>query len=176
MTPEQRKLVEDNMRLVHVVLRDRFGPLPGDYDDWVQIGMIGLCKAAMHFDPEKGKFSTLAVAAIQNEIRQRLRFDRQLRRGGGYRTLSLENPTANEDFTLEEIVPDPSQNVENAVIARGKLKRFLELADNRQTLLKAATGEIRQEDAAEMLGISQSFVSKLICKIRHIMQEEDESW
>lgn len=68
LTDEQRKLVEDNINLVHYVvsrspLRDEY-----EYDDLVQIGCIGLMYAAIDYDPARGAFSTFAVPGIRYQL------------------------------------------------------------------------------------------------------------
>ena len=70
MTPEQHKIVEENMGLVGKVIKDKVHGLgqPGtsSYDDLFQTGCIGLCKAAM--TDKGGCFSTYAYRLIWNEI------------------------------------------------------------------------------------------------------------
>lgn len=64
--PENRQyLVINNMRLVHYIIKKYVKPAPGDYDDFVQVGMMGLIKAAIGWDETKGnKFSTYATRMI----------------------------------------------------------------------------------------------------------------
>ncbi len=69
MTSAQDKLVTDNMGLVNMVVR-RFVGQGTDYEDLMQIGSIGLIKAAKRFDESKNlKFSTYAVAKILGELK-----------------------------------------------------------------------------------------------------------
>lgn len=64
---ERDQLIVDNIPLVYYTLHKHFPRWAFD-EDMQQIGMIGLCKAADNYDPEKGKFSTVAVVYIRNEI------------------------------------------------------------------------------------------------------------
>ena len=70
MTPEQQRIVEENMGLVGKVIKDKVHGLgqPGTpaYEDLFQTGCIGLCKAAM--TDKGGCFSTYAYRLIWNEI------------------------------------------------------------------------------------------------------------
>ena len=70
MTPEQQKIVEANMGLVGKVIKEKVRRLgqPGtpSYEDLVQTGCVGLCKAAM--TDKGGCFSTYAYRLIWNEI------------------------------------------------------------------------------------------------------------
>ena len=64
---ERDQLIVDNLQLVYYTLHKHFPRWAFD-EDMQQVGMIGLCKAADNYDPEKGKFSTMAVVYIRNEI------------------------------------------------------------------------------------------------------------
>ena len=68
LTPEQQRLVEENMGLVGKVIKDKVHLAAGifTYEDLYQIGCIGLCKAAA--TDKGGCFSTYAYRLIWNEI------------------------------------------------------------------------------------------------------------
>ena len=70
LTPEQMRIVEENMGLVGKVIKDKVHGLgqagTPEYDDLFQIGCIGLCKAAA--TDKGGCFSTYAYRLIWNEI------------------------------------------------------------------------------------------------------------
>lgn len=69
ISTEADKLVEENMGLVHMVVR-RYVGHGTDYEDLFQIGALGLVKAAKNFKPEKNlKFSTYAVSKITGELK-----------------------------------------------------------------------------------------------------------
>lgn len=72
LTDRQQQLVEENMGLVHAVLkRCVSGPHSlgvYSYDDLFQIGCIGLCKAAAEYTPGRAAFSTYAFILIRNEV------------------------------------------------------------------------------------------------------------
>lgn len=71
--PEDRKsLVEDNLKLVHNVIHKQLKiPKGADYEDYFQVGCLGLVKAAMYFKPELGySFSTYAVPMILGEMKR----------------------------------------------------------------------------------------------------------
>lgn len=66
---EQRALVEANCGLVRHYVKRRHGAACPNFDDLVQVGMFGLMRAAIKYDPTRGtKFSTYAVAAIRRTI------------------------------------------------------------------------------------------------------------
>lgn len=68
MTPEQQALVENHVRLIHWAATKYRMP-EYEYDDRFQIAAIGLCKAAMTYDPEKcKKFSAYGALCMRNEL------------------------------------------------------------------------------------------------------------
>lgn len=72
------ELVEENLKLVHYVLK-RFRDRGAEYEDLYQYGCMGLLKAIDRFDPSYGaRFSTYAVPVIMGEIRRYLRDDGSL--------------------------------------------------------------------------------------------------
>jgi RNA polymerase sporulation-specific sigma factor len=66
------KLIEDNMNLVYFTIHKYYPSFYHD-EDLIQVGMVGLCKAAERFDESKNDFSTFAVSCIRNEIRMEFR-------------------------------------------------------------------------------------------------------
>lgn len=73
MTEEQKKLVEDNHKLIYAYLYQK----DLDEEEYYDLAAIGLCKAAKKFDPNKGyKFSTLAYKSMQNEILNGMRLEK----------------------------------------------------------------------------------------------------
>lgn len=69
MKPEQSRLAENNLGLVHACAK-RYAGRGEEYEDIFQAGCVGLVKAARSFAPEKGfAFSTYAVPVILGEIR-----------------------------------------------------------------------------------------------------------
>lgn len=67
MTPEQQKLVLDNDRIVYSTLK-RFNIPSYEYNDYKQEGLLALCRAAVNFNPEIGKFSTYAFRYVYNSL------------------------------------------------------------------------------------------------------------
>lgn len=125
LTAEQVKMVEDNMGLVHGVIRDRIhdpyrlGILK--MDDLVQIGYEGLCKAARSFKPGgKGQFSTYASRVIFNKLCDAINYTTVRNRR---ETLS-EQPFLEGKTAVEAIEPSQIGNVfvvlEKATAGAGK--------------------------------------------------------
>ena len=105
-TAAEQTLIEKNTGLVHSVAH-RFAYCGTEYEDLVQIGMIGLIKAIRNFDCEKGvMFSTYAVPMIIGEVRRHLRDNNALRvsrsiRDTAYRALQTRTKL------LEEMGQEP---------------------------------------------------------------------
>lgn len=90
MSDEQKKLVEDNTKLVHFVIKRNFPTYMGN-EDVIQEGMIGLCNAAIKYDETKCQFSTFATICILNAIRSWFKNDNKHNN-----VLSLDYPVTNE--------------------------------------------------------------------------------
>lgn len=74
MTKQQQQLVEDNINLVYYTIV-RYYPIHKGDEDIIQTGMIGLCRAAMDYNSEKGAFSTYAIRKIRSAIGYEFRKD-----------------------------------------------------------------------------------------------------
>lgn len=77
MTYEQEKMFEENKNMVYAAIKSyvKCAGMYGlnDYDDLVQIGNIGLCKAIISYNPKKAQFSTYAYKIIRNHLYNALR-------------------------------------------------------------------------------------------------------
>jgi RNA polymerase sigma factor (sigma-70 family) len=72
LNTEQKRLVEENLGLVHGVLK-RMG-LKKDYEDFFGIGCIGLCKAALCWETGRLPFSTYATHFVKHELINQLKY------------------------------------------------------------------------------------------------------
>ena len=63
----RQQLIEDNMKLVYWLIAKEFPSYIKD-EDIIQVGMVGLCKAANKWDESRGKFSGFAYFCIRNAI------------------------------------------------------------------------------------------------------------
>jgi len=96
---ELERLVRQNQRLVHHVLK-RFSDCGEPYEDLVQVGNIGLIKAARNFDADNGaRFSTYALTMIEGEIRHHLRDSTLLRQPRWMRSLGAQMAKAAAELT-----------------------------------------------------------------------------
>ena len=160
-------LIRHNLRLVAHIVK-KYYALPGDQEDLVSIGTIGLMKAVDTFDTtRKARFSTYASRCIENEIRMQFRRERK-----SGQTVSLqESLEADGDsaLTLADVIQD-GFCMEDSCERQEDVRRLRQLLDTlpareRQILLLryglAGQPPLTQLETAGLLGISRSYVSRL---------------
>ena len=168
---EQAKstLIEHNLRLVVYIAR-RFESTGINLEDLISIGTIGLIKAINTFRPEKNiKLATYASRCIENEILM------YLRKIASHRLdVSLDEPI-NTDWDGNELKLGDVLGTEPDAVSRpleddvdlGLLREALnQLPDKEKTIVRLRYGlgggrEKTQKEVADLLGISQSYISRL---------------
>lgn len=92
LTAEQRKLVEDNIKLAYwyVNTKIRVADSALEYEDWVQVCCVGLMRAAQRWVPERGKFSTYATQVMHTAVSHELRMQNTQSRNPVLQTISLD--------------------------------------------------------------------------------------
>ena len=155
----------------------------GDNDELISIGSIGLIKAIESFKPDKGtQLATYASRCIENEILMYLRRNSKLRM-----EVSIDEPL-NVDWdgnelllsdilgTDEDIIyRDLENEVERKLLrkALGKLSRRERMIIELRFGLNHPSGqEMTQKEVADLLGISQSYISRLEKKIIGRLKKE----
>lgn len=162
-------LIERNLRLVVYIAR-KFENTGINIEDLISIGTIGLIKAVNTFNPEKKiKLATYASRCIENEILMYLRrnnkirsevsFDEPLNIDWDGNELLLSDVLGTED---DIITKDLEANVDKKLL----LKALHQLSDREKQIMELRFGlgsgeEKTQKDVADMLGISQSYISRL---------------
>ena len=163
----REKLIRHNLRLVAHIVK-KYYALPGDQEDLVSIGTIGLMKAVDTFDStRRARFSTYASRCIENEIR--MQFRRERRTGT---TVSLQETLEADGesaLTLTDVLQD-NFCMEDRCEAQDDIRRVRQLletlpARERQILLLryglAGQPPLTQLEVAALLHISRSYVSRL---------------
>lgn len=168
-------LIEHNLRLV-VYIAKKFDNTGVGVEDLISIGTIGLIKAINTFNPvKKIKLATYASRCIENEILMYLRRNSKTRL-----EVSIDEPL-NVDWDGNELLLSDILGTDEDVIYRDMeteaehkvLNRAInKLSKREQTIVKlrfglnSADGEEKtQKEVADMLGISQSYISRLEKKI-----------
>lgn len=167
------ELIERNLRLV-VYIAKRFENTGIDMEDLISVGTIGLIKAVNSFDFTKQiKLATYASRCIENEILMHLRktvrqkaeisFDEPLNVDWEGNVLLLSDILGTDS---DIIYKDVESNAERDILAES----FERLSEREKKILKMRFGlygeeEKTQKEIAELLGISQSYISRLEKKI-----------
>lgn len=167
-------LIERNLRLVVYIAR-KFENTGVNIEDLISIGTIGLIKAINTFKPEKKiKLATYASRCIENEILM------YLRRNSKTRTeVSIDEPLnvdwEGNELLLSDILGTEAdviyRNIEDEVDRNLLRKALIKLSDREQKIINLRFGitnggnERTQKEVADMLGISQSYISRLEKKI-----------
>ncbi len=167
------ELVEHNLRLVVYIAR-RFQNTGVDLDDLISVGTIGLIKAVGSFSSEKNvKLATFASRCIENEILMHLR-----------RTVKLKNEVSfdeplnvdgdGNELVLADVMGTDSdavyKKIENGVESELLKEALSKLNVREKEIMEMRYGlnggeEKTQREVADMLGISQSYISRLEKKI-----------
>lgn len=143
-----------------------------DYDDLVSIARLGMLKAYNAYDVDAGvKFITYASTVIKNEI---LMYGRKLKRMGKGREVYLDSPLTvdnqGNELTYGDILESGHDRPEEIYSKREELQILRRLISNLQGREKAIIKGIyfenkTQEEIAEELNLSQSYISRLVEQI-----------
>ena len=174
-------LIERNLRLV-VYIAKKFENTGINVEDLISIGTIGLIKAINTFNPDKKiKLATYASRCIENEILMYLRRNNRIKT-----EVSIDEPL-NVDWDGNELLLSDILGSDQDVISRRMedeidkelLLKSLEILNQRERAivelrfgLKSGGREKTQKEVADLLGISQSYISRLEKKIMKRLQKE----
>ena len=176
----KQRLIEHNLRLVVFIAR-RFENTGVNLEDLISIGTIGLIKAVGTYRRDKNiKLATYASRCIENEILMYLRKNSQRRT-----EISIDEPL-NVDWDGNELLLSDILGTDNDIICRGIEEEVdRELLKKALTTLSAREREIMelrfglnkvksktQKEVADMLGISQSYISRLEKRIINRLRRE----
>ena len=174
----RQTLVERNLRLV-VYIAKKFENTGIGIEDLISIGTIGLMKAINTFNTDKNiKLATYASRCIENEILMYLRRSNKLKG-----EISIDEPLNQDGDGNELLLSDilgtdgdvTSRAIEDEVdkkLLRGSMQKLNKREKNIMELRFGFCGgdEKTQKEVADMLGISQSYISrlekKIICKMK----------
>lgn len=166
-------LITHNLRLV-VYIAKKFESTSASVEDLISIGTIGLIKAVNTFKPEKNiKLATYASRCIENEILMYLRKSSQLKN-----EISIDEPL-NVDWDGNELLLSDvlgsdvdviNADIEQEIECNMLLSAVSHLSDREREIMELrfglhGRGIHTQKEVADMLGISQSYISRLEKKI-----------
>ena len=167
------KLIEHNLRLV-VFLAKKYENTGVDLEDLVSIGSVGLIKGVNTYKPGKNiKLATYASRCIDNEILMFLRKNKR-RKGEISFEDNLSFDSEGNELHLEDILGTDSDIVTKGLEEETNKKLLYEeiekLNDRDKKIMIMRYGlynseEMTQKDVAELLGISQSYISRIEKKV-----------
>ncbi len=182
----RKKLVEHNLRLV-VYIAKKFDNTGIGVEDLISIGTIGLIKAIQTFNPGKNiKLATYASRCIENEILMFLRRNNKTKL-----EVSIDEPL-NVDWDGNELLlsdilgtdeDEIYQHLEDEVDRELLGRALARLTTRERTIIQLRFGintkdgvERTQKEVADLLGISQSYISRLEKKIMKRLRKDIMRW
>lgn len=180
------KLIEHNLRLV-VYIAKKFENSGIELEDLVSIGAIGLIKAVKTYSIDKNiKLATYASRCIENEILMQLRKNTRIKN-----EVSLDEPLSSDGEGNELLLADiisideesVSKNIEVSAEKQILLNVISKLDSREQMIMYLRFGlngneEKTQKEVADLMGISQSYISriekKILSKLRKKLEKTAE--
>lgn len=176
----REKLIEHNLRLV-VYIAKKFESSNVDIDDLISVGTIGLIKAVNSFDGSKQiKLATYASRCIENEILMHLRkvvrtksemsLDEPLNVDWEGNVLLLSDVLGTDnDVTCKDVENDEEKDI--------LIKTFKRLPPRERQIVRLRFGLLgaqkkTQKEIADLMGISQSYISRLEKKVMKKLKKE----
>jgi RNA polymerase sporulation-specific sigma factor len=163
-------LVERNLRLVAHIVK-KYVNTGREIDDLISIGTIGLIKAIITFDEDKGtRLATYAARCIENEILMTIRASKKMKT-----EVSLHDPIGvdkeGNEISLIDILGSDSDIILDEVELKIQIKKLYQRMETSLKKRERLVLELRygllsgisktQREIADMLGISRSYVSRI---------------
>lgn len=181
-TYSRHLLIEHNLRLV-VYIAKKFENTGAGLEDLISIGTIGLIKAVNTFKADKNiKLATYASRCIENEILM------YIRKCSGRHDISIDEPLSvdwdGNELLLSDVLGSDEDDVSRGIEAieeKKTIRDAIEQLDEReQVIINLRYGlnggrELTQKEVADMMGISQSYISRLEKKILARLGEDLKS-
>lgn len=165
----REKLIVHNLRLV-VYIAKKFESSGVSIDDLISIGTIGLIKAVNTFSPEKNiKLATYASRCIENEILMHLR-----KIASQKMVVSLDEPLNTDwdgnELMLADVLGSEGDEISREIEENDEKRILLQVIDSlpkrEKRIIEMRFGlgdkeELTQKEVADIMGISQSYISRL---------------
>lgn len=166
-------LIERNLRLVAHVSK-KYATTNIDQDDLISIGTIGLIKGINSFDLSKNiRLATYVARCIENEILMFLRSTKKIK-AEVYLNEPIGKDKDDNEVTLLEVLENDDRSIEDEIDIKLKVKQLYQkmkevLKDRERDILELRFGlggkkPKTQNEIAEMMGISRSYVSRIETK------------
>lgn len=169
MNEEQRELVTENHNLIYSFLNLYNLPIEEYYD----LAAIGLCKAAIYFDPTKSKFSTFAYECMYTSVFKEIKRAKASKRIPESCLFYYQAEIGDEDGrAFEESMPS-LECVEDTVFLKSAILSFIDsLNEYEKDVLRLLSDGHTQTEIGRMLGCSQAHVSRAKIRIHNLLMQE----
>lgn len=162
-------LVEHNLRLVAHIVK-KYQGAEDEAEDLISIGTIGLIKAVVTFEENKGKLATYAAKCIENELLMHMRSKKKMSREVSYYEPIGTDKEGNEIHLLD-IIESDERDTFSRICLKADSKKAYDLLEHilpereRQVLIMRyglyGCREYTQREIAQIMGISRSYVSRI---------------
>ena len=173
------EIVERNLGLVGDCLK-RLNVSHNEFEDLFNVGVIGLFKAALHYEERKNcKFATFAYRCINNEILMEFRKIRKHRDCVSIESVIVDDNDGKK-FTLEMMMYDPKEDPQKQVENRDMIVKAMNVAINcldnidRLMVLLSASG-YTQKELREEVDYSLAHICKRLQKSHKMIKEKANS-
>lgn len=167
LTAAECKLIEENHNLLYTFLQQSRLPI----DDWYDVAIFGLIRAAQAYDPNRGAFSTIAFVSMKHAVWAEFRKQKAHMRTG--LTLSLEQQICGDEdneLTIEETLSNENDKVENQAF----LVDTSRLTDRESKIVSLFSAGKTQKEIGRELKISQAQVSRIKQRVKEKMFQGGE--
>lgn len=178
----KNKLIEHNLRLIVHIIKKYYSGY-SDQDDLISIGTIGLIKGINSFRPEKGvKLATYASRCIENEILMHFRSMKKTAQDVSMND-PIETDSEGNPLTLADIISTDDTIVDDIYEKTGRqlVRRLVNEMKNERdkTVIVLRYGmdgndPMTQQEVADLLGISRSYVSRIESRVLAEMRKHFE--
>lgn len=166
LTKAQQLLAQQHLPLVHYIIHRYFPHVRfSDYEDYVQIGAIGLCKAVSRYDPSKSKLSTYACLCIRSALHD---YERDAR--AACRDVRKEVCRV-EDLPIGCALAS-CETVETMAMADEIMSSIRNLPPQDMQIIYLRIAGYSQRQIAQRLRLSQGWVSKRLSAIQQRLRRE----
>lgn len=172
--PSRERIVELNIPLVENLVR-RFFPSPGEREDLIQVGCLGLLKALDRFDLLRNlKFSTYAVPVILGEIKMYLRKNHVFKASRSLSTLARNIKLKKEDFvknngrepSIGELAEELKTNREEIIMALEINQDLLSLEESPYFYGKETSATAEPQESGEDFILNRIIIKEILASLK----------
>lgn len=162
--------IENNIRLVHHIVSTKINVNGDCYDDFVQVGAIGLVKAVNSFNIEKNiAFATYATTCIFNEILMYIRKNKKHLHNVSLNS-TIQVGKDSDSVTLEDTIQS-NVDIQGEFELKSEIndlaeQYMLKLKDRDKEVVELLISGKTQKEIGSLLNLSQSYISRTVSKLK----------